>query len=206
MTNAGATLSYGVAAAASTPFVVVSRPGKATFEAQLDLVAGYADLREDRSAEILSQLVPQFAFWSSVVNLLPARTKWTMELMELALRLANFVEMRFKFALAVRRPHELSAQIQPMIPCPGHGSFPSGHSTEAHTVAYLLSELIPPQTTATQLREQLMRQAARIAINRTVAGVHYPADSSAGQFIGLLLGQYLVARCKGGTTFDGYRL
>ena len=42
--------------------------------------------------------------------------------------------------------------------------------------------------------EQLMRQAARVAINRTVAGVHFPVDSVAGQLLGLTLGHYFVRR------------
>jgi hypothetical protein len=48
-----------------------------------------------------------------------------------------------------------------------------------------------------------MRQAARIAINRTVAGVHFPADSAAGAVLGLTLGQYLVNRANG--TAANYR-
>jgi hypothetical protein len=41
-----------------------------------------------------------------------------------------------------------------------------------------------------------MAQAARIAINRTVAGVHFPVDSLAGQFLGLGIAEYFVARCR----------
>jgi len=56
-----------------------------------------------------------------------------------------------------------------------------------------------------------MRQAARIAINRTVAGVHYPVDSLAGQLLGMTVAEYALARFKpAGTTtlvdawvFDG---
>jgi hypothetical protein len=45
--------------------------------------------------------------------------------------------------------------------------------------------------------EELMRQAARVAINRTIAGLHFPVDSAAGQLLGLTLGEYFVSRCTG---------
>src|SRR5690606_41989912 len=47
-------------------------------------------------------------------------------------------------------------------------------------------------------REQLQRLAARIAVNRTVAGLHYPVDSAAGRALGTLLGEFIVARATGG--------
>jgi membrane-associated phospholipid phosphatase len=184
-----------------------NRPDEAKFRKQLELVAAYADLREDRASEILAQLGPPIAFWSSVANLHPVRNRWTVELLDAALRLAKYAEMRLKHALACRRPVEYSPQVQPMILTPGHGSLPSGHSTEAHLIAYLLWKLLEeaerkkiPDGSGTASRdaawrEQLMRQAARIAINRTVAGVHFPVDSSAGQLLGLTLGEYLVHRC-----------
>jgi len=202
--------SSAVPAVTAERIASMVRPTLATFTAQLALVEAYSDLREDRASEILSQMTPQYAFWSSVTGLHPTRMRWTCELLEAALRLANFVEMRFKQALACRRPHEYSPQIQPMIQAPGHGSLPSGHSTEAHAVAYVLCALrrvaSSSSTPATPplLTEQLMRQAARIAINRTVAGLHFPVDSAAGQLLGLTLGEYLVARCTG-AAFDAWR-
>ena len=45
------------------------------------------------------------------------------------------------------------------------------------------------------LGAMLLRQAARIAVNRTVAGVHYPIDSRAGQVLGTCLAEYVVSRC-----------
>jgi hypothetical protein len=47
-----------------------------------------------------------------------------------------------------------------------------------------------------------MRLAARIAINRTIAGLHFPVDSAAGQLLGLSLAEYLVNLCTAGTTYD----
>jgi hypothetical protein len=53
-----------------------------------------------------------------------------------------------------------------------------------------------------------MRLASRVAINRTVAGVHFPVDSAAGAVLGLTLGHYFLSRCATGFvsydwTFDG---
>ena len=55
---------------------------------------------------------------------------------------------------------------------------------------------------------QLQRLSARIATNRVVAGVHFPADSLAGRLLGETLGEYFVARCVTGEDwtprmFDG---
>jgi hypothetical protein len=49
----------------------------------------------------------------------------------------------------------------------------------------------------------LMRQAARIAINRIAAGVHFPVDAVAGQVLGLKLGEYFVHRCAWDPTAPG---
>jgi hypothetical protein len=198
-------------AATHTEIITLIRPGDANVQfwlEQLVLVDGHADLREDRGSEILAQLGPPVAFWSSILNLHPDRTRWTLELLDMGLRLANFVEMRFKNALAVRRPIDYSPQVQPMILTPGHGSLPSGHATEAFMVAYVLWQLLRAKDAAKDVQwcEQLMRQAARIAINRTIAGVHFPVDSAAGELLGLTLGEYFVHRCLGGATgYDAAR-
>jgi hypothetical protein len=172
----------------------LTRPPVEVFVKQLNLVNNYADLREDRASEVLSQIDAVLAFWSSVVNLHPDRRRWTLELLATAVRMAGHVEMRFKHALACRRPVELSPQIQPMILTPGHGSLPSGHACEAFVAAYVLWQLIAPKSQ--EYCVQLLRQAARVAINRQVAGVHFPVDSAAGQVLGLSLGEYFVARCS----------
>jgi hypothetical protein len=50
--------------------------------------------------------------------------------------------------------------------------------------------------------------AARISVNRVVAGVHFPVDLAAGMVLGTLLGRYFVALTRGSTgqfrswTFD----
>jgi hypothetical protein len=177
------------------PLARLNRPTAEAFKDQVKKVLSWADLREERAAEIVAQLDPQFAFWGSVVYLHPSRTPRTLELMNIALLLAVNVEMQFKHALACWRPIEYSAQIQPIITTPGHGALPSGHSTQAYIVATVLQSLLGLPD-AHSISIQLQRQSARIATNRVVAGVHFPADSIAGRLLGETLGEYFVARCK----------
>ncbi len=186
----------------------LTRPSHADFVAQLELVNNYADLRDDRAAEILTQVGFPTPFFGGIVGTHPQRTKYTLEIVGIAQMLAAKVAMRVKHALACLRPDKYSPQIQPLVPMPGHGTLPSAHAVEAFIVAKVLSILIHPERQ--ERTDQLMLQAARIAVNRTVAGVHFPADSMAGAMIGLVLGEYLAA-CAGSdhvnavtrATFDG---
>ncbi|WP_406856343.1 phosphatase PAP2 family protein [Alsobacter sp. KACC 23698] len=187
------------------PLVSLKRPTEAIFLKQLNLVNDHADLRPDRASEILEQMSNPGAFFSSIVFLHPDRNPYTMELIATALRLANVVEMRVKHALACRRPVELSPKIQPMVLTPAHGSLPSGHATEAFASAAVLWTLLrtahPTHYGKEVFGQMLMRTAARIAINRTVAGVHFPVDSVAGAMLGLTLGHYFARRCA---ALNGY--
>jgi hypothetical protein len=180
------------------------RPTEKISKQQLELVSNYSELREDRSAEILAQINGGGAFFSSVIGLTAHRHKYTIELLDLAMSLATHVEMRFKHGFACQRPVEISPQIQPMIPTPGHASWPSGHATEAYLTCALLQSLL---SHGSKYREQLERLAARIAVNRTVAGLHYPVDSAVGRLLGTALSDFMVARCTGAKLhergFDG---
>ncbi|QOZ27537.1 PA-phosphatase [Bradyrhizobium sp. CCBAU 51753] len=211
-TGNGFQVQSSQSAASSTtasPFVIaaIERPNQATFVAQLPIVLSWAELRDERATEIMAQIDPQYAFWSSIIYMHPDRTKRTFELINIVLQFCVYVEMRFKHALACWRPVEYNAEVQPMITTPGHGSFPSGHSTQAHAVAYMLKQLLFLDRGGTtgydKIKDQLDRQAARIAVNRTVAGVHFPVDSMAGRMLGVALGEYFVGRCLGTTTRSG---
>jgi membrane-associated phospholipid phosphatase len=185
------------------------RPNEAAFREQLAFVFNYADLRGDRASEILAQLGGAASFLASLTFLQSDRTPWTSQLIGTAVRLANCAEMRMKHALACRRPHEFSPQIQPMIQTPSHGTLPSGHSTETFASALVLWNLlkasgIKPYAEAAW-GEELMRLAARVAINRTVAGVHFPVDSAAGCVLGLTLGTYLTLRCTGSGQYTAWK-
>ena len=185
--------------AVSAPLVTMIRPDKAFFERQIPSVASWAELREDRASEILVQMTPQLPFWGSVVNLSPSRTPKTLEIIDLALAFASTVVLRFKQAMACPRPADYSALIQPVVPTPGHSAYPSGHSTEAHMIAFVLPKLLTSNLQEqAHYAEQLERLAARIAINRTVAGLHFPVDSHAGRVLAKSLAEYFVHMCSGG--------
>ncbi|MDN3722197.1 hypothetical protein QW131_30825 [Roseibium salinum] len=45
-------------------------------------------------------------------------------------------------------------------------------------------------------RKKLVRkQAERVAVSRTVAGVHYPVDSWAGALLGQMIGEIILNKC-----------
>jgi len=114
-----------------------------------------------------------------------------------------------KHHLAVRRACHIDATVMPIIPTPAHGSFPSGHSTEAHAVATVMSAFVerqPQRFPDFERRQALLHKLAeRIAVNRTVAGVHFPIDTWAGAIIGRAVGQIILAKCGiGSRTVDRY--
>jgi membrane-associated phospholipid phosphatase len=115
--------------------------------------------------------------------------------------------MVVKHHLACRRPDRLGAKVMPMIPTPAHGSFPSAHATEAFAVAEVLKTLlghVEHYPDGDKRKRLLDKLAERIAVNRTVAGMHYPIDTWAGAILGRTVGQLIVARCGIQTYVDAY--
>ncbi len=87
-----------------------------------------------------------------------------------------------KEGFARPRPFVLETHLAPVIAKPAPiGSYPSGHTTWAFTVALVLGDMIPER------RAQLLERAAEYGHNRTVAGVHYPSDVEAGKLAGSVL-------------------
>ncbi len=168
---------------------------------QLSQVFSYADLRRDRASEINSQLTDFFPFFATICHLHPDRSPFTLELLTALRRVVVPTQMRIKHALAMPRPVDYSAQIMPVIQTPGHSSFPAGHAVKSFMFATVLAELTAKREeqlygSDRPLRDQLRWLAARISVNRVVAGVHFPVDLAAGMVLGTLLGKYFVALTK----------
>ena len=75
-------------------------------------------------------------------------------------------------------------------------SYPSGHTTVGFSDAVILSNLLPEDA------PKIMARAKKYAENRLVCGVHYRSDIVAGQVLGTLLAQELLAQPKFKADFD----
>lgn len=190
--NDTATMKYRSPGGELVPLMQITRPPLEVFLQQLPRVESLAQLRQERLSEILGELGPQYVLWTAVADLSPQRTPRTLELIDCGLRLTSSVVQRFKHQFACPRPIEYSPLVQPVIQTPGHRSFPSGHATQAFFVARLLKLLAGARCSAI-MEEQLQAQAARIAQNREVGGVHFPVDSMAGCLLGDTLAWHLAA-------------
>jgi len=113
----------------------------------------------------------------------------TLRLIDLASIVATFTVLHFKAGIAGTgtgayrprpRPSHVCPALLPPVPVPGHPSYPSGHSTEAHLLALVLKDVLSGSPQAA-LADDLDALARRIARNREIAGLHYPADSRAGE-------------------------
>lgn len=157
---------------------------------EIQLLLSYKELRtEERLKKIQDEILPQTTEFGGhvVTDYFDARQfPLTAPLLQDVFDDLNIVLFTLKNKYGRTRPHTLEPDISPAIEVPGHPAYPSGHSTQAHFVAYFLSELAPER------REEFEKRAMEIAVNREVAGLHYPSDTLAGkliarQFVDLLL-------------------
>ena len=122
-------------------------------------------------------------------------------LFDLGVEVSTYLGMRFKHELNCPRPSEYSPQVQPMIPVPGHGTYPMGHATQAYVVARLLHWIVAKSRAKdgalsgalAALMQQAYQLAFRISMNRIVAGVHFAVDLWAGRRLGLAIADAIAA-------------
>ncbi|EBA10919.1 phosphoesterase, PA-phosphatase related protein [Roseobacter sp. CCS2] len=183
-------------------------------KAELRHVRDAADLRNDRLNEITYQIDDITSFFAAALRLDADRSEWTLEWLEAVVRLCGYVEFPLKFTHNIPRPADYSSRVYPVVETPKHGTWPSGHATEAFAIATVLSGLVFEITNpgnapfrvkdaiagSTTVANLLFRIATRIADNRTIGGLHFPTDSYAGAFCGIGIGEALVnhmrkARC-----------
>ena len=89
-------------------------------------------------------------------------------------QIADLEKKHFK----VPRPPVASTKVRPCVSAPASPSYPSGHSTNTHLLALVLTQLDPNRADLFQAR------ADQIAHDRVLAGVHTPTDIEAGKRLG----------------------
>jgi membrane-associated phospholipid phosphatase len=205
---------------ATDSLVTLTPPESGKIAEQMAELRSAMDLRADRMSEILSQTDGFSAFFAAQMPYGLNRRPYTVHLIGALYDTVIGVEQRMKHLSSVPRPVDLSPRIQPVIATPGHSAYPSGHATEAFAHATILSalrlsgtgvpdeglidtilaRLSPPSEAApaTEPEVLLFRLAARIADNRTVAGVHYPVDSAHGALLGFGVTLAFIGHCLGG--------
>jgi membrane-associated phospholipid phosphatase len=144
------------------------------------LVTAAEDERADALGVILGQATE---FISYFLDLLTASNGYpeTTKVLSIANFIAGFCAMYYKGRYQRPRASMLCPALMPPIPVPGHASFPSGHSTQAHLIAYCAIELLNGLPQLPAMENDLLALADRIARNREIAGLHYPSDSEGGK-------------------------
>lgn len=192
--------------------LVLDRPSIADLlgDDQLGFVLAHAQLRDERQNEIYEQVDEILPFFASILNMQEDRHQYTLELFDAMLTAVRDCHMQMKHRLAVPRPADLDPRVQPMLPDPGHGSCPSGHATESRFVAEVLRALLGQAWVHQDVGDylsgistQCCRLAKRIAINRTIAGLHYAIDNAHGETLAFSLAAHFVKRCSDGETRSG---
>lgn len=150
--------------------------------------------RPSKLQEITAEInLPAFRFGKyTYEDLTSSSTKPnTSQLLKAAyhdLAIVTFV-MKKKFNRV--RPSKIDSELGHAISIPEHPAYPSGHATATYVIAYILQELDASRA------DIYLQDAQRIAINREIAGLHYPSDTAAGQ----QLARQLVDQFQANPTF-----
>jgi hypothetical protein len=168
----------------------------AALQAELDELASLVEFRAGVLAEAVAQRNKLPVWWCGALGYGRGSHPCTFYLTQAVLEIAQFQAHFHKNKHQRPRPSQLSPALLPPIEVPGHAAFPSGHSTEAHSLSLCLTEVFtraaainPPRPVVPSQPDSLDRLAQRIARNREVLGLHYPSDSAAGK----ALAQHTVA-------------
>lgn len=103
-----------------------------------------------------------------------------------------------KFKYSRIRPNAIDPEIKNLQETPW-AAFPSGHSSFAHILGYLYSELAPEFT------DIFLKDAHDIGHSREVIGVHFPSDTEAGRVFARQFVERLLANVEFRSEFEKVR-
>jgi PAP2 superfamily len=179
-----------------------------------DLVTAAANERSNAMDEILSQADEFISYFLALLTANPGGYPQTTKVLTIASQVGTLVAMYFKGLYKRPRPSELCPALLPPIAVPGHASFPSGHSTQAHLMALCINDIFDTLPQQGTVLEDAWTLADRIARNREIAGVHYESDTNAGKAIALAVLPtlqasvpiFLAGTSRGGASLTGTSL
>ena len=138
-------------------------------------------------SEALAQRNDIPSYFCGILHFSRSTHPCTYFLVQGALRVAQFQAVYYKNKFQRPRPSQLSPNLLPPIEVPGHAAFPSGHATEAYSIAFVLNAVLDKVAETSDVvpsrAEPLLRLADRIARNREILGLHYRSDSEAGKYL-----------------------
>jgi hypothetical protein len=140
--------------------------------------------RADAFAEFVSEADEFISKFLHLMSATPATHPATARMLVVADAVTALITMHYKFKFNRPRPTQVLPGLMTPIQHGGHASYPSGHSTQAHVFAALLTKVIPRDDSTSEERTAIEKSldvlAKRIARNRELSGLHYHSDTTDG--------------------------
>ncbi|WFU21548.1 PA-phosphatase [Bradyrhizobium sp. CB1717] len=137
--------------------------------------------------------------WLQLLNITATSHPQTFLLMKIMARVGEFAMVQLKLQYPNRagaapppywyqpRPSQVCPTLYPPVQVPGHPAYPAGHALIGTLTSECLADMLPQYT------EALRALAARVGMNRMIAGLHYREDIDAGARAAVALKPYLTA-------------
>ncbi|MBR1132983.1 phosphatase PAP2 family protein [Bradyrhizobium iriomotense] len=139
--------------------------------------------------------------WLQLLNITATSHPHTFLLMKIMARVGEFAMVALKLQYSnppgatappywyQPRPSQVCPTLYPPVQVPGHPAYPAGHALIGTLTSECLADLLP------QYKEPLRALAARVGMNRMIAGLHYREDIDAGARAAVAIRPFLQA-CK----------
>jgi acid phosphatase (class A) len=137
--------------------------------------------------------------WLQLLNISASAYPHTFLLMKIMARVGEFTMVTLKLQYANMggaapppfwyqpRPCQVCPTLFPPVQVPGHPAYPAGHALIGTLTSECLVDLLP------QYKDPLRALAARVGMNRVIAGLHYREDIDAGAKAAVALKPFLTA-------------
>ncbi|PTT92878.1 hypothetical protein DBR42_01175 [Pelomonas sp. HMWF004] len=158
--------------------ITLAAPLPARLAGDLQLIESLATQRDAKIQAITTQAesftAPMFGLLRSTRSV-SLDAPVTMQMVNEAFNDLFPVLFYFKSEYNAARPVSYVPSLNPVFAKPGHPTYPSGHAAQSRLIALTLGAMF------NALELQWLAMADEIALNREIAGVHFRADTEAGQ-------------------------